>query len=82
MPFAKGQSGNPAGRKPGTKNRLPRDLVERILAIEAGLTASEKGLKECAEADPKWFLENFIKPIIPKNIDLNLDGELKISWEK
>lgn len=80
--FKKGQSGNPSGKKPGTKNRLPRDLVERILAIEADLTEKNKGLKDCAEANPQWFLENFIKPIIPKNIDMNLDGELKITWEK
>jgi len=28
--FVKGQSGNPAGRKPGVKNRGPAELVERM----------------------------------------------------
>lgn len=77
--FKKGQSGNPSGRKPGTKNRLPRDLVERILAIEEDLTAKGKGLKACAKQDPQWFLEQFVKPLIPKNVDITGTLETKVS---
>jgi hypothetical protein len=68
MGFIKGLSGNPAGRPRGAKNRLPRNLVDRVLDISANLEEQGKGLQECAEQDPKWFYENFLKPMIPKNV--------------
>ena len=76
MGFKKGLSGNPTGRPRGAKNKLPRDLVERVLQISADLDAQRKGLQDCAEQDPKWFFENFFKPILPKN--LNLEGNTAI----
>lgn len=82
MPFVKGQSGNPAGRKPGAKNKVPKDLIDAVLQIAEKLDAEGKGLKDCAGQDPKWFYENFIKHIIPKNVDVNLDGEIVITWQK
>jgi len=30
MKYKKGQSGNPSGRKPGTKNKIPGDLREKL----------------------------------------------------
>ena len=68
MAFKKGQSGNPNGRPIGAKNLLPRNLVERVLEISASLEEQKKGLLECAEKDPRWFYENFLKPMIPKNV--------------
>jgi hypothetical protein len=68
MRFKKGQVANPNGRPVGAKNRLPRDLVDRVLEISAYLDRQGKGLKECAEKDPFWFFTNFVKPIMPKNI--------------
>jgi hypothetical protein len=68
MGFKKGFSGNPAGRPNGAKNKLPRNLVDRVLDISANLEEQGNGLQECAEQDPKWFFENFLKPMIPKNI--------------
>jgi hypothetical protein len=66
--FKKGQVANPNGRPVGTKNRLPRDLVDRVLEISADLDRQGKGLKECAEKGPFWFFTNFVKPILPRNI--------------
>ena len=68
MGFQKGLSGNPTGRPRGAKNKLPRDLVDRVLEISANLEEQGKGLKDCAEQDPKWFFENFYKVMIPRNV--------------
>jgi hypothetical protein len=70
MPFKKGEISNPAGRPIGAKNRLPRDLVDRVLQISADLDKQGKGLGKCAEEDPFWFFQNFLKPMIPKNVSL------------
>jgi hypothetical protein len=68
MRFQKGRSGNPTGRPRGAKNKLPRDLADRVLEISADLEKQGKGLLACADKDPKWFFENFLKPLIPKNV--------------
>jgi hypothetical protein len=68
MRYKKGISGNPDGRSRGAKNKLPRNLVDRVLEISANLEEQGKGLQECAGQDPKWFFENFLKPMIPKNV--------------
>ena len=70
MAFKKGEISNPAGRPIGAKNKVPRDLVERVLQISANLEEQGKGLLDCAEKDPRWFFENFLKPMIPKNVSL------------
>jgi hypothetical protein len=71
MRFQKGQRANPNGRPKGARNKLPRDLVERVLEISAVLDEQGKGLQDCAEKNPRWFFENFVKPMIPKNVSLN-----------
>ena len=61
------------GRPKGLKNKLPADLKQRVLATLEKLDRDKKGLDECASQDPKWFLENFIKPLLPKNIEARVD---------
>jgi hypothetical protein len=69
------------GRPKGCKNKVPSNLVEKIIKIEADLSLKGKGLAACALSDPKWFLEHFVKPVIPKNVDLNVAGNLKTTVE-
>ena len=84
MGFKKGQIANPTGRPRGAKNKLPRDLVDRVLEISANLEEQGKGLQDCAEKDPKWFFENFLKPMIPKNVLLGGTEPvtIEVSWVK
>ncbi len=69
------------GRPKGAKNRITKSLIEKCEAVEAYLEKKGKGLRECANEDPAWYYENFLKPRIPKNVDVNMDGELKVSWD-
>jgi hypothetical protein len=76
------------GRPKGAKNKIPtiaakrKDVVKRIIEINSGLDESGKGLKDCAEQDPKWFHSIFTRAIIPKDVNVNLDGDMRITWEK
>jgi hypothetical protein len=81
MGFKPGNNANPNGRPKGAKNKLPRDLVTRILAISDKLDSEGKGLEACAKENPQWFYENFLKPLLPKNVDVNFDGELTVKWQ-
>ena len=82
MGFKKGVSGNPDGRPKGAKNKLSRNLVDRILEISANLEEQGMGLQECAEENPRWFFENFMKPMIPKNITLDKPEQIIIRVEE
>jgi hypothetical protein len=53
MPFKKGEISKATGRPRGAKNKIPRDLVDRVLKISANLEEQGKGLLDCAEKDPR-----------------------------
>lgn len=61
------------GRPKGSKNKIPGDLKERVMRIVEELDAKGKGLTDCANQDPKWFFENFVKPLLPKNVEATVD---------
>ena len=84
MRFKKGHSGNPTGRPKGAKNKLPRDLVDRVLQISADLDEQGKGLRKCAEEDPFWFFQNFVKPLMPRNVSVaGIEPvTIEVSWVK
>ena len=60
------------GRPKGSKDKLPRAIKDRVLAVWDKLEQEEKGLYDEAHKDPQWFYGNFIKPMLPK--DVNLTG--------
>lgn len=72
-PFQKGQSGNPAGKPKGTKNKITTDLQAKILEVMANLEGQKKGLQDVAEEDPKWFYETFVKALLPKSVKAEID---------
>lgn len=59
MPFEKGKSGNPNGRKPGTPNRVTGDLRQRIQQL---LDDQFNQLQEDFKTlDPKERINAFIR---------------------
>jgi hypothetical protein len=77
----KGKTNNPFGRKKGSKNKIPKNVVENIVAINADLDGKGKGLKDCANEDPKWFHSIFTRAIVPKDVNVQVDGDLRITWQ-
>ncbi|HMQ06042.1 MAG TPA: DUF5681 domain-containing protein [Saprospiraceae bacterium] len=79
MPFQPGISGNPEGRKPGTKNKFHSELKEIIHTI---LKKEIEGLPEQLDRlKPKDRLDIFIKLLpyfIPKYSDLEMNTGDKI----
>ncbi len=55
------------GRPKGSKNKVPMDLRQKMLDILEDLEKQKKGVGDLAKEDPKWFFENFIKPLLPKD---------------
>jgi hypothetical protein len=84
MPFQKGNK--LGGRKKGGQNSVPKAVrisaKDRVDEVDFDLTKKGQGLAVQAAADPKWFYEKIWPKILPKNVDVNLDGELVIHWQK
>jgi hypothetical protein len=77
----KGRTNNPAGKPKGAKNKIQRNIVEQIVSINAELDKQGKGLKHCAEQDPKWYHSIFTRAIVPKDVNVQVDGDLRITWQ-
>lgn len=54
---------------------MPRDLKTRVLAVWDELQKEGKDLADCAKADPPWFYQNFVKPMLPKDVVLQGDKD-------
>jgi hypothetical protein len=78
----KGKSNNPAGKPKGCKNKVSKNIVENIVAINADLDGKGLGLRDCAKQDPKWFHSIFTRAIVPKDVNVQVDGDLRITWIK
>lgn len=62
MSFQPGQSGNPAGRKPGAVNETTRQIKEVFARILEGREEElSQALDKLREKDPKSFLEMYVK---------------------
>ena len=62
-----------AGRKPGSKNKFPSALKDKVLHACAHLEAEGKDLATVALENPSWFYENFVKPMLPKELAVTGD---------
>lgn len=63
-----------AGRPKGSKDKISRNLKQLVLDAAEKLEAEGKSLYDEAVQDPKWFYQNFVKPMLPKEVDATLSG--------
>lgn len=61
MPFQKGQSGNPAGRKKGTSNKTTQEWRSMIESILYNNFSTKKIADDLFQLSPKHRLEIFFK---------------------
>jgi hypothetical protein len=68
-PFAKGVSGNPAGRPVGSRNRLADSFVQDLAT--AWNQFGEVALKRCAQETPDKFVK-IVADLMPANVNLSV----------
>lgn len=80
MAFVKGQSGNPAGRKKGTPNRLGATAKENIAAVFEDIGGRET-LAKWAKANQRDFFQIYAK-LLPLQVGGEDGGGLTIQIVK
>jgi hypothetical protein len=68
--FKPGQSGNPAGRRRGSRNALAEDFISDLR--EAWLRDGAAALKICAATDPVAFVK-VVASILPRDLQVTAD---------
>ena len=69
MPFTKGKSGNPKGKKPGTKSRSAEEVRSFLLEfISDNLTTIQRQYDELEGKDKLLYLDRLFKHTIPPMI--------------
>lgn len=63
------------GRPKGSKDKLPREIKQRVIDVWDKLEKGGKSLHVEAKKDPKWFYQNFVKPMLPKDVVVAGDPE-------
>jgi hypothetical protein len=66
------------GRPKGSKDKIPRDIRNRVLDVWDQLEKEKKGLMETARKDPQWFFSTMVKPILPKDVKVESEGGITI----
>ena len=82
MRFQPGQSGNPTGKKKGTRSGRLQALgeLDSILNEEGSLETLREGLQKSLERDPVWFFRRIIMPLLPKEASLQIENDGVVQW--
>ena len=75
--YKKGQSGNPAGRKKGTKNKVTKDIKSCYMEVFDRMGGAE-GLLKWAEENPDVFYGQISK-MLPKDLEIKSEHDLTIN---
>lgn len=73
IPFKPGQSGNPAGRKKGARNKLDELFVKAL--YEDFKSGGVKAIEKCRDEKPDVYL-NVIAKVLPKQVDVKADSSI------
>ena len=76
--FKPGQSGNPAGRAKGSRNKLSEHFVSTLSRDFE--KHGEKVISEVRAEDPVAYLK-VVASLVPKDVNLNVGGEFVKLWE-
>ena len=78
MQFEKGKSGNPAGRPPGSKNKISEKFITALTADfeQHGETVIERVRAEKPEAYLK-----IVSDLVPKDFNIGQDQPFRMTFE-
>ena len=84
MPFTKGQSGNPQGRKRGTPNKNTielREVIKSIITSNFNKTRISRDLKELGTKQRLDYLLRLMEYIVPKPKSIEPEVEKPLTME-
>ena len=85
MPFTKGQSGNPQGRKRGTPNKNTielREVIKSIITSNFNKTRISRDLKELGTKQRLDYLLRLMEYLVPKPKSIESEDEKPMTWEE
>ena len=81
--FKPGQSGNTAGRKPGISvvTKIRAHIEKAIDDLDKTKTPLEKLIKDEMKKIPVSMLKA-IAPFMPKDVNVDIQGNIRMTWKK